>query len=73
MNNHRKPWSPTEDQYLKDHYHLEDPHEIAAHLGRTVQGVRTRAYTLGLQGKAAGPAKTPRGGRRHPWRVYPDP
>lgn len=40
-------WSPTEDQFLRDH--PDWPHkQIAAALGRTTAAVRNRVSTLGL-------------------------
>lgn len=44
----RKPWTPEEDQYMRDHYPDELGNDIARALGRTIASMYGRAYLLGL-------------------------
>lgn len=47
--NARRPWSPDEDAYLRDHYGLLLGREIAAALDRPLAGVYNRANEIGLR------------------------
>ena len=50
-------FEPWEDNYIRAHYPHENTREIAEHLGRKPQRIRTRAHEIGV-------AKAP-GQRRH--------
>jgi len=42
-------WSPEEDQFLKDNFHLMNNMALAKALGRRLTNTRTRLYELGLK------------------------
>lgn len=43
-----KPWTSTEDQYLKDHWLSTDDYTMGVKLQRSAQTVKTRRCKLGL-------------------------
>ena len=50
-------WTAEQTQYLREHYASTQAADIAAHIGRTVQAVSTKAFDLGLaaeQGRETG-------------------
>jgi hypothetical protein len=46
-----KPWSPEELAYLRENYTLVPAKDIAAHLGRSLNGIYQRANTEGLKSR----------------------
>lgn len=42
-------WTPEEDQFLKDHFHVMNNAALAKALGRKLTNTRTRLYELGLK------------------------
>ena len=46
----RRPWTKTEDDYLRKNYRHRTPRQIADQLRRSVYSVRHRAYKLKLKG-----------------------
>lgn len=45
----RRPWTPTDDTYLQEHFKTHSHAEIGATLNRTEKSVRNRCYVLGLR------------------------
>jgi len=44
----QKPWTPDEEQYLRDHYRKVSHAEIGDALGRSACAIKTRAQVIGL-------------------------
>lgn len=49
-----KNWSLDEDDYLQEHWGVFDTKNIALKLDRSVEGIKVRAYTLGLGARQNG-------------------